>query len=236
MSTVDALYTQKLKRSVFHAIRKYLVNIGYLPDILLYQALSSTQNYINYNLALKAIRDAKGFAIEVFNHNGNLKRANEKIPRISVNFRKTDAGDIGGDSRPFYQASSVDDYDRPTSYTSIRRPDTYSVWTFDIYLSAETSDQFDVLHSVVANVLPKRGYIPIYPDSEPILNIVHFGSYQMPTMDMGITEYIYIYEMRDIYEPSDVIGGEVSPINDISLDLIIESLDNSQNSDEINLP
>ena len=97
-----------IERSIFENIRKGLVDLGYLPDILavdiddvpLYP--DTEEGMTLYETDLSVIKLTKGFSIEVFNESSNFNKGIKKVPRIILKTGNFLPGVLGGDPQKYF--------------------------------------------------------------------------------------------------------------------------------------
>lgn len=161
--------------------------------------------------------------IPIFGIGNSQVRGPKNCPRITIELQGFYNGDIGvnkyiiGDklSNGLYQTSEF-----PYETKDI---------TLDIHLVANTQNDMRLLHSILHEALPSRGYIKPYfndlsewgngiiqPTGNLFIEISNY--YDHPDDSHGILEKVYQYTCKDGILPEKLKeDGELIPIRDISL-------------------
>lgn len=208
LSTVQ----ERLERSLFEAIRLECVAKGYLPDITQYLTPPQQAAYDN---AIKSIATNMGFAVEVFSASSSHDKGLKKVPRIVIIPQDFMPGDIGGDQTRIYRTTEC-------GFNAFVRPPQTVSYNFNVHIISKTAAQYRVIRSMVANALPRRGYINFYDDATENFFIKNFAFYTFDDSEEGIIERIYAYEIPDLYETDDqpvtsIVGQTTIPgITDIT--------------------
>lgn len=204
MSTIPlSIQEERLERSIFEAIRKECVDKGYLPDVSNISLYPNTpQGNIAFKNALTNIALDKGFAIEVFGTGNSQAKGVKQMPRIVVDSNGSDLGGLGGDP-------SVDYVKQGDSYIGYTEPSQSTDFFTNIILTANTQQQYRVLHSILTMALPKRGYINYYDDPTEYLFIQNTNHYLKDNDELGIIEMVFTYTVFDIFdsEHKEVLNG-----------------------------
>lgn len=211
-----------IARTIFHSLREKLVVDGYLPDITLFDIDNADIGIAR--AALKDFDDAKGviaadkgFCIEVFPFSSNQSKGYKKTPRIVVDIHEFLPSNIGTDPTPYYE--KVGDY-----FVRKKPVSLLSEMIFTVYAIASDSNQMYVMNDIIMTVLPIRGYIKRYTDTElrPYNNlfIELIDKFRRNDLEEGIMERSLRYEIPDLQEISEfVIENPISPIKVIDLDV-----------------
>ena len=210
-----------VERSVYHLLRKEVVKRGYLPDIFQYDIQSADATIARsenerYKRDIVAIKNNKGFAIEVFNYSTNQAYGDKNVPRIVV---QTDAfmpGAIGLDPTRNY----VKQPDGTFSLT--KSTELVSDFYFSIYLVANSTKIIRELHDIMVTVMPRRGYINRYDDNElrPHSNLLiqYLSTSDISYLAEGIIEKVYKYLTPDVHEVDDrILDITVQEIKEIKV-------------------
>lgn len=212
------------ERSIFHALRKVVVDEGYLPDIENYDienpnltiAKAAQDEFIQ---DIEAIVSNRGFAIEVFGYSSNQSRGTKKTPRIVVEVEAFYPGNLGLDTTNQYKYDEIND-----TYITQKGPSIVSDQIINIHLVGYSTQQHRVLHAVMVKALPRRGYMKWY--TEPQLKkhenlfIRYIGYNELNFPEIGVTEKIYRYELPDLHENLLEELYTVPPIKTINLDIM----------------
>lgn len=214
---------EALERTVFHLLRKKTVEFGYSPNIDDYDventddaiAISETERF---KTDLSLIHTTKGFAIEVFNFANNQYYGTKKPPRIVVETESFLQGQLGTDTTPQYEIQPDGTYIVKQSTSLL------SDFYFSIHLIANSVKEIRVLHEIMVQCLPRRGYVPWYNKNglQPAFNLLvrYISMADYSWTAEGVIEKVYRYEIPDAHEVDDkVIVSNVSPIKIINVDI-----------------
>ena len=202
-----------IERTIFHSIRSQCIRKGFTPDLEEFD--QTEQGYKDYRQAYKVINETKGYSIEVFNSGAPADRVSKQVPRIVMSTQGFLPGSVGGDDSLQYKRGVTGDY-----YSYISPPMTSDLY-MNIHIVSNNIEQHRVLTSIMALAVPRRGYIPTYPDGEDNLFVKHLSyvpvrQYTSP----GMMETIYRYVCPDITEVEDIIISEnISPLKEVELDI-----------------
>lgn len=223
LSTVQEL----VELTLFHAIRKVVVDNGYCPDIMSYT--NDETGSRAYWAAFEAITTARGFSVEVFNNSNPDRKGSKKLPRIIMISESYLPGEIGGDQSRFYKPIGKD------QFRVMQRPPQVVDFSFSIHLVCENGLQYRTCLGILGNAIPTRGYIPIYQpfeNYEPCnLFIQNISGVPIPSYTDSLLEYVYRYVVKDVWlEEYAVDLGVVKALNEINLRIIqneevLETLD-----------
>lgn len=221
---------QRVERSIFHALRKKLVEWGYLPDITTFDVENpditiATAAQAAYEAAMVTIHNDKGFVIEVFNFASNQNLGIKKVPRIVVEIESFMIGQLGVDpSKSFITTTEG-------SYTAVQYDSMLSDFYFNIHLVANDAKQSRLLHQVMVNALPRRGYIKWYDQAALLesqnLLVRYVSNADFSFLSEGIIEKVYRYEIPDLHETlPNTIATNIAGINVIKVDTVIGGTSN----------
>ena len=214
---------EALERTVFHLLRKKAVEFGYTPDILLYDVENTNTSIAQaeserFYTDLRTIHDTKGFAIEVFNYANNQYYGSKKPARIVVETESFLQGQLGLDTTPQYERQ-IDGI-----YLLKKSESMLSDFYFNIHLIGKSVKEIRVLHEIMVQSLPRRGYVPWYtkselqPDFNLMVRYISMADYSWNAE--GIIEKVYRYEIPDAHEVDDrVILENVVPIKVINVNI-----------------
>lgn len=219
---------ERVERSIFEAIRKVLVQEGYLPDItnaVRYPSVNgnfTAQAQANWEADLATVKVNKGFAIEIFGYSASDQRGTKKVPRIVIESMRSMPSEIGA---PMDGIILEDPLQPDASY---RQPLPYmaSNLQFDIHLVGNSAKQVRVLQSVLAKALGTVKYIPYYDEVPPpeLFFLRQYNYFDVPDQTEGIEEKVYSYEAPDLFDVQEEpvalakineINVEVSVIDDV---------------------
>lgn len=221
---------EAIERTLYAQLRKATTDSGYCVDIDDYDlenpdlTVAKNENQ-RYMADMKAIADVKGFAVEVFNVTTPFFKGNIRTPSIHIENQGMLPGAVGNDNHANY-------VDSGTSYTKQRSQDILSDYYFAVRLCYKGIKQLRVLHAIMLENIPRRGYIPWYTDESlrPSLNLliryVSFNDYYYD--DQNIGEKVYRYEIPDIHEISPKELATIAKITQIDLGIY------NDNGDELN--
>lgn len=201
-----------LERTFFHRIRQEVVDKGYLPDIS--DTITFPDTELGWTAWLSAIQNIitnKGFAIEIFNAGTTEARGIKKLPRIVLHSDSFLPGALGGDPLRTFK-------DNTTYYTAEVTPPQTVDFFIDTHLIADNINQIRILHSILALALPTRGYLPFYNDETRSIFIRNIGYYNADSIEEGIIEKVYTYEIPDCWGSENVEKFEtIAKISEITL-------------------
>lgn len=213
---------EALERSVFHLLRKQLVKYEFLPDVFDYDTENQNDEIAEteskrFMSDLNIIRVEKGFAIEIFNFANNQYYGTKNPPRIVVETESFLQGQLGLDTVDQY------DLDPITGQFKVKKSvSMVSDFYFNVHLVANTVQQMRVLHGIMNEALPRRGYVPWYdkeglqPSFNLLIRYISMADYSF--LPEGIIEKVYRYEIPDVHEIDDkLILKTVSPIKNIDV-------------------
>jgi hypothetical protein len=215
MSTTPLSTVQEtIERTIYDRIIKELIDKGYSPDIYNTTLFPvGPTGVANFQTALLAIKNTKGFAVEVFNHSSEFAKGTQKVPRIVIKSQNGIPGAIGGDP-------STDYLDMGSYYQAQVLPPQTTDYFLDVRLIAATVAQDRILQAIVALALPKRGYIPIYNDSTRNFFIRYINYYDDEDLPQGLLQKVYGYEIPDAWETEpQVLPDPIAKMTDITLEI-----------------
>lgn len=234
---------EALERTIFHALRSKIVAEGYLPDINDFDTQNTNVQTAAisqkaYKAAIAAIVANKGFAIEIFNNSVSQQRGTMKAPRIVIDTQAFLPGQLGHDTTLQYSLGA-NDFNPPDvdpqdfeieNYSGNRFVSMTSDFYYSVRLVANTTKQIRVLHGIMVSVLPRRGYIHWYGDSElrPSGNLLnrYVSNFDHSLLAEGIIEKVYRYEIPDAHEIDPITLVQVSPIKQIEIPNINLNIEN----------
>lgn len=204
-----------IERSILEKIRLEIVSNGFLPDITTFP---ETQDGVTwYGEAVNDIIQEKGFIVDIFTGGSNYNKGIKKIPRIVLNPGSFLEGEIGAD--PFKKVSRDEDGKYIISQTS-----NIVNYYFEIHLVSCTIQQERILGAILTNALSKRKYVKVYNDPTDSFFVRYLNYYDGDSLDQGIIEKIYSYEVPDCYEGTDnVLSTGVSPISRIDMNINLKN-------------
>lgn len=216
------LLEEAVERTIYHALRKEIVSRGYLPNIYDYDienvdiVIAKSENR-RYNIDLSQIKVEKGFAIEVFNYANNQSYGDKQVPRIVVHTDAFIPGNLGLDPMNKYE-KNLDG-----TFKTLKSVEMVSDFYFSLNLVANTVSSMRQLHDIMANVLPRRGYIKWYQDNDlrPHSNLLiqYLASADVSFLSEGIMEKVYKYMIPDVHEIDDkVILDNIPAIINIDIE------------------
>lgn len=211
-----SLIQLRIEDSIFHWIRKKIVEEGYLPDITTYP--NTDLGTANYNLAKKNIlAGPKKFCIEIFNTGSSQSKPALGVPRMVLRHRLNLPGGLGSPDGPNYYLTNGDPQNGG-SYTVVRFPGRTTDLYYDIHLVSNTAKQNVILHAIVEACLRGARYLPFYDNEQEHFYIQHISHRDYPNTTEGIIENIYTFKISDIYmiEPQPFFSdGPDGPIPQI---------------------
>lgn len=203
---------QLVIRSIYHAIRKEVVRLGYYPDV---DELGDTEADVeDFKRRWDGIVNTKKFAIGIFSESSARNKGKKDAPRIVIQLGRTLPGNLGG-AMGMYVPQEDGTYNResmPSQSTDIM---------FEIYLVSATSEQHYLLNAIKDNVLGQRSFIPVYNDCNAAPFIAEYVSYYDTDDPMeNIIEKGYVYIVPDAFVGRNRIErSNISPIKEIKVDM-----------------
>lgn len=192
---------QVVDHSIFHRIRKVLVELGYLPDVLDRTTYPETkEGQVAWNNALTLIKEQKGFVIEIFGTSSNQSRYAKKVPRIVINSDRYIPGNVGNSPTSWYERNAEGVLE------SFTLPPSTSDYRFEVGIVANTSKQERILNSIISAILPNRNYIPFWKedtegwDAELVFLVLRRNQRHFNNTNEGIMEKYFLYEAVDLLE------------------------------------
>lgn len=206
-----SLIQGRIEDSIFHWIRKKIVEEGYLPDITTFP--NTDPGTAAYNLAKKNIlAGPKKYCIEIFNVGSSQSKGVEMVPRMVLRHRLNLPGSLGSPDGPNYYLPVGD----PTAggyYNQVRFPGRTTDLYYDIHLVSNSGNQNVLLHAIVEACLRGARYIPFYDNANEHFYIQHISHRDYPNTTEGIIENIYTFKISDIYmiNPQIIIEDDDNP-------------------------
>ena len=225
MAIVLADIEEALERSVFHKLRKKVVEFGYLPDITTFDVENSNAAIAKtaeeaYLAAIKAIAASSfGYAIEIFNYSNNQSYGSKDVPRIVIEMESFNQGQLGTDPSGRYVLNTT-----TGKYERVLDTSLLSDFYFNVHLIANTVKQIRKLHEIMVNALPRRCYIEWYnengykPSENLMVRYISMADYTF--LQEGIIEKVYRYEIPDVHEIDPmIISSGISKITETNLEV-----------------
>ena len=161
--------------------------------------------------------------IPIYGIGNNQSRGIKTCPRITLELQGYYPGDIG------VEKYIIGDKLENGNYQSSEFPFETKDITIDVHLVANNQADMRLLHSIMYEALPSRGYIrPYFNDLKewdngrvaPTGNLfIEIGNYyDHPDVEHGMLEKVYQFLCKDGVLPEKLSGeGELVPIKDISV-------------------
>jgi hypothetical protein len=210
----------RVERSIFEAIRLKLVYYGYLPDITNARYTSNSTGQVNFQTDLEAIREAQGFAAEVFGHSSSLDKGNKRTPRLAILTRRIMPGDIGTSIDGGFSPDPLNPDSTIKIIPSLQSANLH----IDINVVPGTSAEDRFLHAILAEVLSTLKYIQLYDNPQEWFLIRQFNFYDLPDNKNGIEEKVYSYEIPDLYLYEGQIVENIALINQITVNTTVQQM------------
>jgi len=198
----------------FKAIMDLCVALGYTAnemDDTLYPDTDDGYNKLKQDI--ENIKSTKGFAIGVFGVGNTDDKGYETYPRIVLASRAFLAGDVGNNPDPVYTKDP-----KTNTFNVDTLPPRTSDYYLNVHVISGSASQKNLLNGIIANALPKRGYIdlPDVPGRKIFIHEINTTTPEDP--ERGIMERIYSYEIKDLWESTPVRKPEaVPPINQVDI-------------------
>lgn len=214
---------EALERSVFELLRKKTVSMGYLPDIEEFDIENndmdiSSKAQEDYSKELNNISKSKGFAIEIFNYANQQYYGQKKPPRIVIQTESFLQGQLGLDTTQKYKR------DEDGKYRALQSESMLSDFYFNVHLVTNTTLQTRVLHQIMHEAIPRRGYIPwhnndiLKENNNLMVRYINMGDVGWP--NEGIIEKVFRYEIPDAHTVDNrILITDIAAINNITVDI-----------------
>ncbi len=186
----------------------------------------------------QADKDAMPKFIPIFGIGNNQVKGAKTCPRITIELQGFYNGDIG------VNKYIIGDKLEGGNYQASEFPYETKDITLDIHLVSNTQADMRLLHNIMYEALPSRGYVRPYDNNleewedgkvAPTGNLfIEIGNYyDHPDENHGLLEKVYQYTCKDGILPERLAEeGELVPIQDIS---VLMGLTEKQESDLLNL-
>lgn len=212
---------ERVERSIYEAIRIWLVDNAYLPDISNDGTFPKSGDNLTapaeaaWLAAMAAVESAKGFASEVFNHSSSHDKGLKRVPRLVIIPRRIMAGDIG---LPLGGTISQNPLDPDALLKYQNPPETANLW-IDLNLVSKTTQQSRFLNALIAKVIGAKRFLQFYDNPNERFLMKQINYYDLPDPPEGIQENVYSYEVQDLYlfDKGEGSGSPVSMIKEITL-------------------
>jgi len=214
-----------LERSLFETIRIELVDKGFLPDITATVNVpvpgtpkypDTAQGWQLWKTDLQAVATTKGYAIEIFSASSNEGKGIKKVPRITFDSGSFLPGALGGDPNRYF-------LDKGATYEALVTPAQTVNYYINIHLVSNTIQQARVLNALLALAIPRRGYIKFYNDPTKSFFVKYLNYYDNDNSEVGILDYVYSYEIQDMWDSEDrTVGEPVAKMQEITFNLNLQ--------------
>lgn len=207
-----------MERTFYISILSKLLEKGLTinPDDYLPLSRENEQKYL-------AAKEALPKFIYLFGVGNNQVRGPKEVPRITIECEAYYPGDIGVDKY------IIGDKLESGMYQASEFPYETRDIALDIHLVSNTQPDMRLLHQILFESLPTRGYVrPYFNDLasweqgrvQPTGNLfIEIGNfYDHPDDSHGLLEKVYTYVVKDGIIPEKLLEeGEITPIKDISV-------------------
>lgn len=190
--TPSNLIETLVTRTIYEQLRLTTVGLGYLPDITNFQPLSGA-NLTNWKNDREAIRNGKGFVIDIYNTGSTQSKGQKRVPRIVVALNSINNNNIGLPPSPFPKSNGDGTYDIEKHINLIA-----SDMSLVIYAITETVQQSRLLHQIIFSSIPNLGYLAFVSDINENFFVSYFDTSTNDDPDSGIEERIYAYTITDL--------------------------------------
>lgn len=216
MPPVLSSIQQIIERSIYHAIRRKAVALGYTAEMTTSDTVGEAGREA-YKAKVAAITLSKGFSIEIFGHSSSQEKGIKEIARIVIDPYGFVPGDIGNDPTPFYTKQS------DGSFTKSEATSMFSNYSVNIYITGHTAEQVRILNGIMGVALGKRGYLPRYPaivkSKSGNLFYEQLDQYDDTDVTEGVIEKIYRYNFPDLMEVDLQNPVVIATLKQIDLEL-----------------
>lgn len=202
-----------IERSLYSSILEVTIAMGYTVDPNNYLPIT-VENSNKFKEDVKAITDAKGHFIEVFGTANNASKDAKKAPRIVVDARGFFPGGVGVPKELLTKEVGV-------GYTATEEPYSTIDQFINIHLVANNQKELRLLHLILFQSLPVRGYIKPYTEDKLLftgnifLELENF--YDSPNLQLGLMEKVYEFAVEDTLIGEKDTNIVIPPITDISV-------------------
>lgn len=202
-----------IERSIYTNILEVTKTLGYTVDPNDYLPVSE-ENSKRLKADIQAIAKSKGHFIEVFGTANNASKDAKKSPRIVVDARGFFPGGVGLEKQLLEKQVGI-------GYTATEEPYSTVDQYINIHLVANNQRELRLLHQILFQSIPVKGYIKPYTESQLLftgnifIELINF--YDSPNLSVGLMEKVYEFSIEDTLMGESDTDIVYTPINDISL-------------------
>lgn len=189
--TVLSTVQQLIERTLYSTIRGICVEHGYSVDITAYPNSQVGQG--NYNTAMNAIFNSKGFAVEVFGVSNPQAKGDKKVARIVLQTEAFLPGDVGNEFVQSFEVVSGGSDIKGHIWQGTRNN-----IHIRISLVSNTAEQARILNAILFAALSNRGWLTVAGTVQGkfFYEQLSFDYFDEP--DEGYINYEVIYKITDV--------------------------------------
>lgn len=205
---------ERITRSIYKAFEKKVIELGYLPDISTFP--DTAQGDLDFLAAKEAIKQDKGFYIDVFSHSSARAKFEKECPRIVLFLSRVFEGEIGAPSSKMWQLDLTS-----STYKAGIVPSQSSNLIFALHILSNKTNQDVLLTSILSNVTGgSRGFIEFYDEPGRRFFLKHTSYNDLQDPMENIIEKAYFYTVTDIWMADTIIlPGSLKPIKEIKVEI-----------------
>lgn len=216
-----------VERSFYSNLLAVAKALGYTLDPADYQPVNAA-NAARY----KADMEAMEKFVWIYGSGNNQAKDQKKTPRLVVVPQGFYPGSVGLPKR------TLDKVEEGTGFISYDEPYETLDHYVDVHVVAESAADERLLHSIMFNALPQRGYIKPYDadsflwSGNIFLEVTNY--YNRNNLDYGIIEKVYQYLVKDIPLTEREVPNDLVPITEITT--ILQFGENGPEEELIKVP
>lgn len=192
-----------IERSFYYSLLGVSVKMGLSLDPREYPETRDGGKQFSEDKRL--IQENKGLYIEIIGAGNNQEKAMKTGPKIVINPQTYIPGDVGLNRRMWERVEN--------NYIVSEVPFESSDLFIDVHLVSVNANENRLLHNVMFTSLPQRGYLKPYTYNQPPFDgnifLIYSNSYDASSLDKGIIEKVYTYEVKDtlLLPPREIEEG-----------------------------
>lgn len=202
-----------IERSIYTNLLEVTKAMGYTIDPNDYLPVN-TENQKAYEQAIKSVVAEKGKFIKVFGTANNASKDAKESPRIVVDARGFFPGGVGLEKELLDKQIGI-------GFTAYEEPYSTVDQFINIHLVANNQADLRLLHSIMFQAIPVRGYVKPYTE----LSMLQSGNifvelsnfYDSPNYQVGLMEKVYEFSVQDTVMGETKTDTVITPLIDISM-------------------
>lgn len=189
---------QLVVRSIYEALRKHIIEHGYLPD---------TANYANnvngYLAARQNIITHKKFCIDIYSQSSQRFKDFKGQPRMVIFLQRVYDGEIGFPQTMVTRTTAPGEV---AAYSQGIMPGKTANLIVAVHLLSITSEQTYTLNAILSNVLGQRIFLPYYnnPTERFLVEQTNYSEIDNPIENYNESAYFFTIKDARLSEPEEV--------------------------------